>query len=96
MEAPRVYHPDPTSHSMASSSTPNGSSFSALGFALVLAFFFVAGSAMSLLIWGTLSDFMAGRPVEGGLFLLALAVLGVFVGFAWLMARYLQSRLPWE
>lgn len=81
---------------MASSSTPNGSSFSALGFALVLAFFFVAGSAMSLLIWGTLSDFMAGRPVEGGLFLLALAVLGVFVGFAWLMARYLQSRLPWE
>ncbi|TVR64061.1 MAG: hypothetical protein EA422_07965 [Gemmatimonadales bacterium] len=81
---------------MATSSKSSGSSPSVLGFGLALAFFFIAGSAMSLIIWGTLSDFMAGRPVEGGLFLLALAVLGVFVGFAWLMARYLQSRVPWE
>ena len=81
---------------MASSSESSDSSPSVLGLGMVLAFFFITGSAMSLLIWGTLSDFMAGRPVEGGLFLLALAVLGVFVGFAWLMARYLQSRVPWE
>jgi len=64
--------------------------------ALVLAIFFLLGSWMTLFIWRTLSDFLAGRPVEGGIFLLALAMLGVFAGFAWLLARYLQTRIPWE
>jgi uncharacterized membrane protein YjfL (UPF0719 family) len=63
---------------------------------LVLAFFFVAGSAMTLVIWHTLSDFLAGQPVEGGRYLLALALAGVFVGFAWLLARYIQTILPLE
>lgn len=64
--------------------------------AAVLSVFFVLGAAMALFIWQTLSDFLAGRPVDGGLYLLALAVLGVFVGFAWLLARYLQEILPPE
>lgn len=64
--------------------------------ALVLAIFFLLGSWMTLFIWRTLSDFLAGRQVEGGIFLLALAMLGVFAGFAWLLARYLQTRIPWD
>lgn len=61
---------------------------------LVLAAFFLAGSIMTLVIWHTLSDFLAGQPVEGGRYLLALALGGVFVGFAWLLARYVQGVLP--
>jgi hypothetical protein len=64
--------------------------------ALVLAVFFILGSAMTQFIWATLSDFLAGRSMEGGIFLLALAMLGVFAGFAWLLARYLQNRIPWQ
>lgn len=61
---------------------------------LVLALFFVSGGAMALVIWHTLSEFLAGKPVEGGQYLLAIALIGVFVGFAWLMARYIQNTLP--
>ncbi len=57
----------------------------------VLVFFFVSGSAMALVIWHTLSDFLAGHPVEGGRYLVAMALAGVFFGFAWLLARYLQN-----
>jgi len=57
----------------------------------VLAFFFVTGAAMSLVIWVTLSDFLAGHPVEGGRYLIAMALIGLFVAFAWLLARYLQN-----
>jgi hypothetical protein len=62
----------------------------ALRLSVVLAFFLVVGAAMALFVWHTLSDFLAGLPVEGGPFLLAIAIAGVFVGFAWLLARYLQ------
>ncbi|TVP55772.1 MAG: hypothetical protein EA351_09915 [Gemmatimonadales bacterium] len=61
---------------------------------LVLGFFFVSGAAMALVIWHTLSEFLAGQPVEGGQYLLAMALIGVFVGFAWLMARYIQLVIP--
>jgi len=64
--------------------------------AAVLAIFFILGSAMMLFIWSTLSDFLAGRPVEGGLYLLALAMTGVFIGLGWLLARYLETRIPPE
>jgi hypothetical protein len=67
-----------------------------LSLGLVLAIFFVVGSAMTLFIWSTLSDFLAGREVEGGLYLLALAMTGVFIGLAWLLARYLETRIPPE
>jgi hypothetical protein len=62
--------------------------------AVVLAFFFVSGAAMALVIWHTLSDFLAGHPVEGGQYLIAMALIGVFVGFVWLMARYIQLVVP--
>lgn len=62
--------------------------------AVVLAIFFILGSAMTLFIWSTLSDFLAGREVEGGLYLLALAMTGVFIGLGWLLARYLEARIP--
>lgn len=62
--------------------------------AAVLAVFFILGAGMALFIWKTLSDFLAGRPVDGGVYLLALAMLGVFVGFAWLLARYLLDLFP--
>jgi hypothetical protein len=57
----------------------------------VLVLFFVAGAGMALVVWHTLSDFLAGQPVEGGLFLVAMALAGVFVALAWLLARYLQN-----
>jgi hypothetical protein len=60
-------------------------------FTAVLVFFFVTGAAMALVIWHTLSDFLAGQPVAGGLYLVAMALIGLFVGFAWLLARYLQN-----
>jgi len=66
------------------------------GLAAVLAVFFVVGSVMTLFIWETLSEFLAGRPVDGGTYLLALAATGVFAGFAWLLARYLEITIPWE
>jgi len=65
----------------------------AFRFAAVLAFFFVTGSAMALVIWHTLSDYLAGKPVPGGQYLLAMALIGVFVSFAWLMGRFIQSQL---
>jgi hypothetical protein len=65
-----------------------------LRLAAVLAFFFVSGAAMLLFVWHTLSDFLAGKPVEGGRYLLALSLLGVFVGLAWLLALYLRSLFP--
>jgi hypothetical protein len=65
-----------------------------LRLAAVLAFFFVSGAAMLLFVWHTLSDFLAGQPVEGGRYLLALSLLGVFVGLAWLLALYLRSLFP--
>jgi hypothetical protein len=61
------------------------------GLAAVLVFFFVTGAAMAFVIWMTLSDFLAGHPVEGGRYLLAMAMIGLFVAFAWFLARYLQS-----
>lgn len=64
--------------------------------AAVLAGFFIVGAGLALFIWKTLSDFLAGRPVDGGVYLLALAMLGVFVGFAWLLARYLIDLFPPE
>jgi len=62
-----------------------------LGLTAVLVFFFVTGAAMAFVIWMTLSDFLAGHPVEGGRYLLAMAMIGLFVAFAWFLARYLQS-----
>jgi fermentation-respiration switch protein FrsA (DUF1100 family) len=59
--------------------------------AAVLSLFFVAGAGMALVIWHTLSDFLAGHPVEGGRYLLAMALIGLFGAFAWLLARYLQN-----
>lgn len=61
---------------------------------VVLAFFFVVGGGLALFIWHTLSDFLAGQPVEGGRYLLALAMIGVFVGATWLLYRYLLSAFP--
>jgi|GEM_PF-1914311 hypothetical protein len=62
--------------------------------AAVLVFFFVTGAAMAFVIWMTLSDFLAGYPVEGGRYLLAMAMIGLFVAFAWFLARYLQRAFP--
>lgn len=59
--------------------------------AAVLLAFFAAGAAMILVIWVTLSDFLAGHPVEGGRFLLAIALAGLFGALAWLLALYLQT-----
>jgi hypothetical protein len=58
----------------------------------VLGAFFVLGAGLTLYIWHTLSDFLAGQPVDGGRYLLALATSGVFVGVTWLLARYIMSR----
>jgi len=73
----------------ASSSGP-----SVLGLSLVLTFFLVAGAGMVLVIWHTLSDFMAGYPVDGGRYLLAMALGALFAGLAWFLAHYLKSALP--
>jgi len=62
----------------------------------VLAVFLVLGSVMALFIWHTLSDFLAGKPVEGGEFLLALAMIGVFAGLTWLMAHFILKAFPPE
>ncbi len=59
--------------------------------AAVLSIFFVVGAATTLFVWYTLSEFLAGAPVDGGRFLLAIALAGVFFGLAWLLARYLES-----
>jgi hypothetical protein len=64
--------------------------------ALVLSAFFLAGAALAMVTWHTLSDFLAGLPVEGGRFLLALALAGAFAGMAWLLSRYLLSVFPLE
>ncbi|MEX2527483.1 MAG: hypothetical protein WEA09_07580 [Gemmatimonadota bacterium] len=61
---------------------------------LILVGFFLAGAALAMVTWHTLSDFLAGLPVAGGQYLLALALAGVFVGLAWLLARYLLSIFP--
>jgi fermentation-respiration switch protein FrsA (DUF1100 family) len=58
---------------------------------VILLAFFVAGASMTLVIWVTLSDFLAGHPVEGGRYLLAMALIGLFGALAWLLARYLQN-----
>jgi len=63
---------------------------------VVLGAFFVVGAGLTLFIWHTLSDFLAGQPVDGGRYLLALATSGVFVGVAWLLSRYIVSRLVEE
>lgn len=63
-------------------------------FTLVLVGFFLAGAALAMVTWHTLSDFLAGLPVAGGQYLVALALAGVFVGLAWLLARYLLSIFP--
>lgn len=60
----------------------------------VLVVFFVLGSAMAYFIWSTLSDFLAGKPVEGGAYLVAMALIGVFIGLAWLMSLYIQRVVP--
>lgn len=60
----------------------------------VLVGFFVVGSAMAFFIWSTLSDFLAGKPVEGGAYLIAMALVGVFVGLAWLLSLYIQRVVP--
>lgn len=73
----------------ASSSGPG-----VLGLSLVLTLFLIAGAGMVLVIWHTLSDFIAGYAVDGGLYLLAMALSGLFAGLAWFLARYLQSILP--
>ncbi len=57
---------------------------------MALAGFFIVGSGMTFVIWHTLSDFLAGRPVEGGRYLLALALSGLFVALVWLLAHYVQ------
>ncbi len=62
-----------------------------LTLAAILVAFFVAGAAMALVIWITLSDFLAGHPVEGGRYLLAMALVGLFGALAWLLGRYLQT-----
>lgn len=76
----------PTSTPSRTSSPPG-----ILTLAAILLAFFVAGAAMALVIWITLSDFLAGHPVEGGRYLLAMALLGLFGALAWLLGRYLQS-----
>lgn len=59
----------------------------------VLAAFFLVGAPLAFFVWHTLSDFLAGRPVEGGAYLLAMGLTGVFVAVVWLLARYLQDTL---
>lgn len=61
--------------------------------AVVLAGFFVVGTPIAFFVWHTLSDFLAGRPVEGGAYLLALALAGVFVAVVWLLARFIEDVL---
>ena len=61
---------------------------------VVLASFFAVGAGLALFIWHTLSDFLAGKPVEGGRYLLALAMIGVFAGVVWLLYRYILSAFP--
>jgi hypothetical protein len=61
---------------------------------VVLTAFFVVGAGLAFFIWHTLSDFLAGLPVEGGRYLLALAMIGVFLGVAWLLYRYILSAFP--
>lgn len=60
----------------------------------ILVAFFVAGAAMAFFIWSTLSEFLAGKPVEGGAYLIAMALIGVFIGLAWLMSLYIVSVVP--
>lgn len=68
-----------------------GSNLTTGKLAAVLALFFVTGAVLALIVWHTLSEFLAGHPVDGGPFLLAIALAGVFAGVAWLLARYLES-----
>ena len=58
---------------------------------LILIAFVLAGSSMTLFIWETFSAFLAGKPVSGGAFLLALVLCGAFVGLSWLLARTIRS-----
>ncbi|MEX2531927.1 MAG: hypothetical protein WD960_14255 [Gemmatimonadota bacterium] len=71
-------------------------SVSTVQLTVVLAIFFLLGSVMAHFIWHTMSGFLAGQPVEGGSYLLALAVTGLFFGLAWLLGLYIQSTLPTE
>lgn len=59
----------------------------------VLAAFFLAGTPLAFFVWHTLNDFLAGRPVEGGTYLVAMGLAGVFVAVVWLLARYLEDTL---
>ncbi len=70
------------------------SQLSASRLGAVLLLFLLLGGGMALVIWHTLSDFLAGKPVEGGEFLLALALLGVFAGLLWIMARWVLKAFP--
>ncbi len=67
---------------------------STLQLTVVLTLFFVVGAGLAFFVWHTLSDFLAGLPVEGGRYLLALAMTGVFLGVAWLLYRYILSAFP--
>lgn len=60
----------------------------------VLTLFFIVGAGLAFFVWHTLSDYLAGQPVEGGQYLLALAMTGMFVGVGWLLARYVLSVFP--
>jgi hypothetical protein len=71
-------------------------SVSTVQLTVVLAVFFLLGSVMAHFIWHTMSGFLAGQPVEGGTYLLALAVTGLFFGLAWLLGRYIESSLSSE
>lgn len=59
----------------------------------VLAVFFVVGTPLAFFVWHTLSEFLAGRPVGGGAYLLAMGLTGVFVAVVWLLARFIQDTL---
>ncbi len=67
--------------------------YSTVKLTAVLAGFLGAGSLTTFVVWHTLSEFVAGRPVEGGQYLLALALLGVFAALAWLLGRYVQGAI---
>jgi hypothetical protein len=61
---------------------------------VTLGLFFIVGAGLAFFVWHTLSDFLAGRPVEGGRYLLGLAMTGIFVGVAWLLYRYILNVFP--
>jgi hypothetical protein len=93
LECDRMNHPSQPDPSGAPGHTGDAAP-GAGKLAAVLAFFFVAGGAMALVVWSALNEFTAGRSVTGGSYLLAMVFIGGFAGLAWILGRFIKNSFP--